>query len=85
MNRLRRGADTAAASAMIASRTVGKTKNFQFNFSHICFEIETLIEIFVLHIGSQGLLKKHFDDCYAFPSINMVKILGKVKFDRLLT
>ena len=34
---------------------------------------------------SQGLLKKHFEDCNVSPSLDMVKILGKAKFDKLLT
>jgi len=36
-------------------------------------------------IGCQGLLKKHFEDCNVSPSMDMVNILGKAKFDRLLT
>ena len=36
-------------------------------------------------VGSQGLLKNHFEDCNVSPSMDMVKILGRAKFDRLLT
>ena len=37
------------------------------------------------HIGSSGLLKSHFHDCNISPSFEMVKILGKQKFEKLLT
>ena len=36
------------------------------------------------YIGSQRLLEEHFDDYNLSPSINMVTIFGKNKFDRLL-
>ena len=36
-------------------------------------------------IGVQELLKWHFEDCNVAPAMDMVKILGKEKFDRLLT
>ena len=37
------------------------------------------------HVWSSGLLKKHFQDCDVLPSFEMVKILGKAKFEKLLT
>ena len=37
------------------------------------------------HIGSSGLLKKHFQDCDVMPSFEMVKILGREKLEKLLT
>ena len=37
------------------------------------------------HVGSQGIFKKHFEDCNVSPSMDFVKILGRAKFDRLLS
>jgi len=38
------------------------------------------------HIGSKGILRKHFEECDIDPSENLVKIIGKSKFsEKLLT
>ena len=37
------------------------------------------------HIGSRGLLKKHFDECNVLPNENMVTILGRARGEKLLT
>ena len=37
------------------------------------------------HIGSKGLLKKHFEECDIFSSEDMVKILGKSSGEKLMT
>ena len=37
------------------------------------------------HVGSQGIFKKHFEVCNVSPSMDFVKILGRAKFDRLLS
>ena len=36
-------------------------------------------------LGPVDFWKKHFQDCDVSPSFEMVKILGKAKFEKLLT
>ena len=37
------------------------------------------------HMGSRGLIKKHFENCGIIPTENNVKILGKSKGEKLLS
>ena len=37
------------------------------------------------HMGSRGLLKKHFEDCDVTPSFDVVSILGRARGEKLLT
>ena len=70
---------------MLRSNVVYKITCSQCNLSYVGQTSRHLQQRFKEHIGSQGLLKKHFEDCNVSPSMDMVKILGKAKFDRLLT
>ena len=49
----------------------------QCNLSYVGQTSRHLQQRFKEHIGSSGLLKKHFQDCDVSPSFEMVKILGK--------
>ena len=70
---------------MLRSNVVYKITCSQCNLSYVGQTSRHLQQRFKEHIGSQGLLKKHFEDCNVSPSMDMVKILGKAKFDRFLT
>ena len=37
------------------------------------------------HVGSRGIIKKHFENCNEVPSEDCIKIVGKAKGERLLT
>ena len=36
------------------------------------------------HIGSNGLLKKHFQDCNVFPLFDIIEVLVKEKLEKIL-
>ena len=70
---------------MIQSNVVYKITCPQCNLSYVGQTSRHVQQRFKEHIGSQGLLKKHFEECNVSPSMDFVKILGKAKFDRLLS
>ena len=57
----------------------------QCKLSYVGQTSRHLQQRFKEHIGSSGLLKKHFQDYDVMPSFEMVKILGREKLEKLLT
>ena len=70
---------------MLQSNVVYEITCSQCKLSYVGQTSRHLQQRFKEHIGSSGLLKKHFQDCDVSPSFEMVKILGKAKFEKLLT
>ena len=52
--------------------------------SYVGLTSRHLQQRFKKHIGSQGLLEKHFELCNVSPSFDMIKILGREKLEKLL-
>ena len=70
---------------VLQSNVVYQITCSQCKLSYVGQTSRHLQQRFKEHIGSSGLLKSHFHDCNISPSFEMVKILGKQKFDKLLT
>ena len=59
---------------MLRSNVVYKITCSQCNLSYVGQTSRHLQQRFKEHIGSQGLLKKHFEDCNVSPSLDMLYI-----------
>ena len=70
---------------MLQSNVVYKITCSQCKLSYVGQTSRHLQQRLKEHIGSSGLLRKHFQECDVSPSFEMVEILGKEKFERLLT
>ena len=70
---------------MLQSNVVYKITCSQCKLSYVGQTSRHVQQRFKEHIGTQGLLKKHFIDCNVSPAFDMITILGKAKFEKLLT
>ena len=69
---------------MLQSNVVYQITCSQCKLSYVGQTSRHLQQRFKEHIGSQGLLRKHFETCDVSPSFDMIEILGKEKFEKLL-
>ena len=69
---------------MLQSNVVYQITCSQCKLSYVGQTSRHLQQRFKEHIGSQGLLNKHFEICDVSPSLDMIEILGKEKFEKLL-
>ena len=69
---------------MLQSNVVYQITCSQCKLSYVGQTSRHLQQRFKEHIGSQGLLRKHFETCDVSPSFDMIEILGKQKFEKLL-
>ena len=70
---------------MLQSNVVYKISCSRCDSSYVGQTARHLQQRYREHMGSQGIIRKHYEECGSIPSEDLVNIIGKANGERLLT